>query len=111
VNADLPGIYVSTEVDLAANLARGMAGTISASLNVTLPRVVRAIKAGVADPSIARVRKHLADHSLVWAIKTAIWRETGDDIWRRLAPPHMPPQGVNEHAFLRALEELQMAPA
>ena len=108
-NVGLPGIYVSTEVDLAANLARGMAGTISASLNVTLPRVVRALKAGTSDPSIARVRKHLADHSLVWAVKTAIWRETGNDIWRRLAPPHTPPQGVSEHAFLQGLEDLQMA--
>ncbi len=110
-DAGLPGIYVSTEVDLAANLARGMAGTISASLNLTLPRVVSAIKAGVPDPSIARLRKYLADQSLIWAIKTAIWRETGDDIWRRLAPPHMPPSGVSEHAFLDGLEEIQMASA
>ena len=110
-DAGLPGIYVSTEVDLATNLARGMAGTISASLNLTLPGVVRAINTGVSDPSIARLRKHLADHSLVWAVKTAIWRETGDDIWRRLAPPHTPPQSVNEHAFLRGLDEIQMAAA
>lgn len=111
VDTGLPGVYVSTEVDLAANLARGMAGTISASINLTLPRVVRSLKEGVPDPSIARLRKHLADHSLVWAIKTAIWRETGDDIWRRLAPPHMPPSGVSEHAFLDGLEEIQMASA
>jgi 4-hydroxy-tetrahydrodipicolinate synthase len=110
-DAGLPGIYVSTEVDLAANLACGMAGTISASLNLTVSHVVRALKAGAPDLSIAHLRKHLANHSLVWAVKTAIWRETGDDVWRRLAPPHVPPSGVSEHAFLQSLEELQTASA
>ncbi len=102
------GVYVSTEVDLAANLASGIAGTISASLNVTLPRVKRALAdAANADPAIAAIRAHLARHTLIWAVKAALHAETGDPAWARLTPPHRPPEGISQRQFLDQLHTLQ----
>lgn len=102
------GLYVSTEVGLAANVAAGMAGTISASLNITLPLVRSALAGHVrADARVARVREYLVEHSLVWAVKTALADLTGNPLWRRLAPPHRAPANVHEASFLARLRELQ----
>lgn len=104
----LPGVYVSTEVGLGANLRGGMAGTISASLNISLPQVRNALN----DPSptqetvIARLRAHLSEHNLIWAVKTALAHSRSDPTWKRLTPPHRPPIGISEKRFLGTLESL-----
>lgn len=100
-------IYVSTEVGLAANARSGIAGTISASINLTLPFVRRALAGDeAADRKTAALRAHLAKHSLVWAVKTAIADQTGDAVWRRLAPPHTAPANVHEADFLARLRDI-----
>ncbi len=108
----LPGVHVSTEAGLTGNIAAGMQGTISASLNITLPFVRRALgdDPAAADSTVAAIRAHLARHSLVWATKTALSEETRDAAWSRLAPPHRPPAGVDRTAFLATLHRLRAAP-
>jgi 4-hydroxy-tetrahydrodipicolinate synthase len=103
-------IYVSTEVGLAANANDGIAGTISASINLTLPFVRRALAGDdAADRTTAAIRAHLAKHGLVWAVKTAIADQTGDAAWRKLAPPHTAPAGVDEAEFLARLRDISEA--
>lgn len=100
-------IYVSTEVGLAAHARAGIAGTISASINLTLPFVQRALEGDEgADRVTAAMRAHLAKHSLVWAVKTAIAAQTGDAVWRNLAPPHTAPADVSEADFLMRLRDI-----
>jgi len=107
---DRENIYVSTEVGLAANANDGIAGTISASINLTLPFVRRALAGDdAADRTTAAIRAHLAKHGLVWAVKTAIADQTGDAAWRKLAPPHTAPAGVNEADFLARLRDISEA--
>ncbi|MEJ0043978.1 MAG: dihydrodipicolinate synthase family protein [Rhizomicrobium sp.] len=105
----LPGVHVSTEVGLTDNLAAGMQGTISASLNITLPFVLRALagSSSEADATAATIRAHLIRHSLIWAVKTVLFTNTGDIAWSRLAPPHRAPQ--DRKAFLQELYQLQSA--
>ncbi len=109
----LPGIYVSTEAGLAENLASGIQGTISASLNITLPFVLDALAGDLpaADRRVAAIRGHLARHSFVWAVKTALSAATGDPVWSQLAPPHRIPEGIAREPFLEKLRALQTADA
>lgn len=105
------GVYVSSEIDLRSNLSAGMSGTISASLNITLPLVRRTLAGSDADAeaAVAAIRAHLAKNSLIWAVKTAIADQTRDPVWHRLAPPHRAPGNVQETAFLSRLHDLSMA--
>lgn len=104
-----PGIYVSNEVGLAQNLTRGIAGSISASLNLTLPLVRTALAKPDAnlERSIAALRAHLATPTLICGVKTAVADETGDATWKRLAPPHRPPPNFEEAAFLKRYRALK----
>ncbi|HEY0302928.1 MAG TPA: hypothetical protein VGC36_16390, partial [Rhizomicrobium sp.] len=113
VRRGFPGVHVSTEVGLGENLAAGMQGTISASLNITLPFVRRALAdpSSDADAAVAGIRAHLIRHSLVWAVKTALFTKTGDIAWSRLAPPDRAPPMSDRKAFLQGLCQLQAAGA
>lgn len=105
------GIYVSTECDLAANLERGVAGVISASLSVTLPLVRRALTSadGKTNAAVTALRAHLARHSLIWAVKAALAAQYDDPVWRSLAPPHCVPLGADEPTLLNELHETAVA--
>lgn len=105
----LPGIHVSTEVGLAANVDAGMRGTISASLNVTVPFVRDALTRPGADARVAAIRAHLARNNLICSVKAALFAQTGDPAWSRLAPPHRPPEGWDRDTFLAELRRLEAA--
>ena len=102
------GLYVSTEIGLASNVAAGITGVISASLNITLPLVRRALGGcSAADAKVAALRTYLVQYSLVWSVKAALAASTGDPTWRRLMPPHRAPADADEPAFLVKLRALQ----
>jgi len=107
VRKERPGIYVSTETNLAANLERGVTGVISASLNVTLPLVRRALANtdGKTNAAVSAQRALLSRHSLIWAVKTALADHYDDPVWRQLVPPHDVPAGADGTALLNDLRD------
>lgn len=93
VLAAAPGIamFPSSETSLEGGRARGFAGCISATANLTsaLCQQLWQGETSVA-PEIGRLRREIAARPLIPAVKHLVGRLHGDEAWRRVLPPFLP---------------------
>lgn len=101
-----PGIYVSSEANLRGHLDAGGAGVISASLTLTLPLACAVRDGAKSEAALAAARKLVASSPLIWAVKTLLAHQTGNDTWRRLTPPHMPCTEEQEQRLVKGFASL-----
>lgn len=93
VLAAAPGIAVfpSSETSLEGGRARGFAGCISATANLTSALCQRLWQGDTAvAPEVGRLRREIAARPLIPAVKHLVGRLHGDDGWRRVLPPFLP---------------------
>lgn len=108
VLAAAPGIAVfpSSETALENGRARGFAGCISATANLTSPLCQQLWqgKTSVA-AQVTRLRQRIAAQPLIPSVKHLVGRLHGDEVWRRVLPPFLP----LETEVAKALEEETLA--
>jgi 4-hydroxy-tetrahydrodipicolinate synthase len=81
-------VFPSSESELGANKARGFAGCISATINVSAPLAGRVWNgAPDANAALGTIRATIAQYALVPAIRAVMASLLKDDGWVRLMPP------------------------
>lgn len=100
-------VFPSSEAALGDAAAKGFAGCISATVNVSAPLagdIWRGARGSHA--ALGAIRALLARHQLVPAIRAVMASLRGDDGWLRLMPPLAPlgPQATDE--LLRSLDAI-----
>jgi len=102
-------IFPSNETSLAQAAARGFAGTVSATVNISAPLAARLWQAPADGALLARlgdVRKAVSARPLVPAVKHLVGARTGDDAWDRVLPPFLPLGEPDRKALAPVLEEV-----
>ena len=84
-----PGIYAAQDSGLLDRKAGGVAGLISATLDIA-PRLARAAFDGdrAAFETFLAVSRAMAPYPLVWSVKTLLAHHRGEAGWRHVTPPH-----------------------
>jgi len=106
-------VYPSSEAMYFDGKAAGCAGIISGSTNAFAGKVQAAIKAGggPAFDAVKAARAMAGKYPLMAAMKQVeAWR-SGDDSWRRMAPPLVPLSEDQRRALRADLDALDPVPA
>ncbi len=89
-------VFPSSEGVLQHGRAKGFAGCISATVNLTSADAGRvwhqptAPEADTQQASISQIRAHIASYTLIPAIKYLLRRLHDSPVWERLLPPQVP---------------------
>jgi 4-hydroxy-tetrahydrodipicolinate synthase len=84
-------VFPSSETALEGARARGFAGCISATANLTSAPCQRLWQGErTVAPEIGRLRGEITARPLIPAIKHLVGRLHGDTEWRRVLPPFLP---------------------
>ncbi len=106
-------IYSGNDGHLLQNLETGGAGTISAAANLAAEHSAEVFKAftngdrAAAEngmPIVAEVRRCLAEHPLIPAIKHVIAAGQHDEVWSTVRPPLVPLDPAGGEALITALD-------
>ncbi len=88
-------VFPSAETTLGVGRARGFAGCISATLNISAPLAAAVWRRAESDPEraaldqeqLTAVRTAVAAYPLVPALRSVLASFSGDPSWRRMMPP------------------------
>lgn len=107
-------VFPSSEGALATARARGFAGCISATVNVSASLAARVWRSAVDGASIVgddqtqliAIREALASHQLVPALRATLAALLGDAAWTRVVPPLVPLAPGDASALLARLNAI-----
>lgn len=106
-------VFPSSESALGQADAKGFAGVISATVNLSAPlaqRVWRTQDDDRALGQLSRIRETVSARPLVPAVKHLVGRRLGDDAWDALLPPFQVLSQADRDALSPLAEELRALP-
>ena len=88
-------VFPSSEATLANGRARGFAGCISATVNISAPLAAAVWRGAASDPGrsardqeqLGEIRAAIAAYPLVPALRGVLASLLGDPAWKRMMPP------------------------
>lgn len=107
-------VFPSSETTLGTGRARGFAGCISATVNISAPLAAAVWHGAANDPDraardqeqLTAIRTAVAAYPLVPALRSVLAAFSGDPAWRRMMPPLQALRGADETALAARLESV-----
>ena len=105
---------------MSAGRARGFAGCISATLNISAPLAAAVWRGAESDPDgpaagdqeqLSAVRRAVAAYPLVPALRSVLASFSGDAAWKRMMPPLQALGPADETALAARLADVPAFPA
>ncbi|WP_114967159.1 dihydrodipicolinate synthase family protein [Alkalilacustris brevis] len=103
-------VFPSSESALGQADAKGFAGVISATVNLSAPlaqRVWRAQDDATALGQLSHIRETVSARPLIPAVKHLVGRRLGDEAWDALLPPFLPLSQADRAALAPVADELR----